>query len=100
MTAPALLSLLADDALALRVDADTWPAIAAWYPQIPAAAPRQDVRLWIDVKAGTRDFDLPAGKPQIQLCNVAGWSSSGGRVLLAEPSEILSVVVDPAQGRA
>jgi hypothetical protein len=94
-------SLLGDDSLALRADADAWTGVEAWVPLFPPRAPaRERVRAWIEVERGEPAFHAPARAPAMEMCSVAGWSEPAGPVLLRGPEGWLSAVVDPAERRA
>jgi hypothetical protein len=92
-------ALLEDGSLALHADADVWDCVEPWVPLVPSEA-AQSPRALIHVERGDPGFDVPNGKPMIELRSVAGWTDPSGRVLLCEPGRRLSAVIDPSRGRA
>lgn len=94
-------SLLADDSLALRAEADVWSSVESWVPLFPPQTPAiERVRAWIHVERGEPAFHAPARVPTMEMCSVAGWTEPSGRVLLRAPEGWLSALVDPAEQRA
>lgn len=100
-SAPVTRALLEDGALALRVAAEAWPAVAAWVPRLPARAPAPgEARAWIEVEAGPPVFEVPVEPPTLHMRVAEGWLRPSGQLLVCEPRRRVSAVADPAALRA